>query len=237
MTKPKRPLSGGAIANQKRKKVRINVALEALKNLSPTLKFKSRTEIYNYLADTINMYEKQANAATSKGPCTRSGVYSIPEIKGAVEKFWVTGILVSEDVDLHQTVEAAAKKAMMNKDLEISNLKHELSEKKRFLDEADDNVRKLTKFIESIDLNSAKLPNLQTDPSVSQANTENAADDNEKLIEELCQVIYKLEVWAGILIERQSDGALVDVSKEHEIVSAKLMREYHKRVPVSRVKG
>lgn len=233
MTKPKRPLSGGAIANQERKKVRINVALEALKNLSPTLKFKSRTEIYNYLADTINMYEKQANATTSKGPCTRSGVYSIPEIKAAVEKFWVTGILVSDDVDLHQTVEAAAKKALMDKDLEISNLKHQLSEKTRFLDEADDNIRKLSKFIESTDLKSTR----HADSSVSQQNTTVTADDSEKLIEELCQVIYKLEVWADNLIERQSDGALVDAGEDHEIVSAKLMREYHKRVPVSRVKG
>jgi|TARA_Y100001001_G_C7993341_1_gene303730 hypothetical protein len=236
MTKPKRPLSGGAIANQERKKVRINVALEALKNLSPTLKFKSRTEIYNYLADTINMYEKQANATTNKGPCTRSGLYSIPEIKAAVEKFWVTGILVSDDVDLHQTVEAASKKALMDKDLEISNLKHELSEKMRFLNEADENVRKLTKFIENTDLNSTRPAQGHVYPLVSQQSTGATDDDNEKLIERLCQVIYKLEVWAGIILERQSDGALVDVSKEQEIVSAKLMREYHKRVPVSRVK-
>ncbi|WP_299082152.1 hypothetical protein [uncultured Paraglaciecola sp.] len=236
MTKPKKPLSGGAIANQERKKVRINVALEALKNIKPTLKFKSRTEIYLYLADTINMYEKQAKVTTSKGPCSRSGVYSIPEIKVAVEKFWVTGILVSDDVDLYQTVEAAAKKALMDKDLEISNLKHQLSEKTRFLDEADNNVRKLTKFIKSTDLKSPLHALGNADSSVSQQNTSVTADDSEKLIEDLCQVIYKLEVWADNLIERQSDGALVDAGLENEIVSAKLMREYHKRVPMSMVK-
>jgi hypothetical protein len=236
MTKSKRPLSGGAIANQDRKRIRINIALEALKNLSPKLKFKNRTEIYNHLASTINMYEKQTNTTSRKGLCSRSGVYSIQEIKAAVEQFWLTGILVSGDVELHQTIEAAAKKVLMDKDIEISNLKYKLSEKARFLKEADNNVMKLTNFIESTDIKTEKYILENYGSSERREDKTSTDDNNRKLIEKLCQIIYKLEIWADNLIERKSNGALVDVGSEQEIISAELMSEYHQKVPVARLK-
>lgn len=233
MTKQKKPLSGGAIANQKRKELRTNIALETLKNLSPSLKFKSRTAIYEHLADVINLYEKHNNSMTDKGPCTRSGLYGISNVKEAVEKYWVTGILVSDDVNLSQTIEAAAKKALMDKDIEISNLKYKLSEQERFLKESDDDVRNLTSFIQSKDFKSVR----NTETSDSQKYLQTGSDASEKLVEQLCQVIFKLEVWADNLLERQHDGALIDIGQEHEVVSAKLMREYHNRVPISQLRN
>lgn len=226
-------LPKGAIANQERKLVRINIAKEALKKLSPKIKFPNRTQIFEFIAEAVRTHEKLTNSETKKGPCSRSGVYSIPEIKMIVEKFWLAGVLVDDDVDLHDTADAAAKKKLMDQDIEISNLEYELKEKSRFLNEADEKISKLRSYIESQDLSGEPnvLENKQTiEQSISEA-------DNEKIIEALCQIIFKLECWGDGLIERSKDGAFIDLTNDAEITSAKLMGEYIKRVPVSNVKG
>jgi len=221
-------LSGGAIANMQRKQTRINIAINILTTLHLKTKFISKTAIFTFIAEMINNHEKLTNTQTKKGPCSRSGVYSVPEINLAVEKFWITGILESSDVDLHQSAEAAAQKALMDKDLEISNLQNELSEKSYFLAEADQTIEKLKVFIKSQDLTTK---NILDKPTSSQ--TEN--NDTERQIEELCQVIYKLELWADNMVERQPNGSIIDATNDAEIVSSSLMQEYHKRVGLDKL--
>lgn len=226
-------LPKGAIANRQRKQVRINIAKQALKTLSPKVKFPNRTHVFDYIADAVRTHEKLTNTETKKGPCSRSGVYSVPEIKIVVEKFWLTGLLIDDDIDLHQTADAAAKAKLLDQEIEISNLRFELKEKSRFLNETDEINSKLRDYIKLHDFSGGqhvledKQPITQSDSNV----------DDEKVIEALCQIIFKLECWGDGLIERSKDGAFIDMTNDTDITSEKLMHEYIKRVPVSKVKG
>ena len=228
---PEKSLPKGAIANMDRKQVRINLARQALKHLSPTVKFKNRTEIFEYIASSIRTHEKLINTETKKGPCSRSGVYSVTQIKLIVEKFWLTGVLLDDDIDLHETVDAAAQKKLMDYELEISNLRFDLKEKSRFLNEADEDILKLKNYIESQDISDGQSALEYT--TVTQHNSE---ADNDKVIEALCQAIFKLECWGAGMIERNPKGAFIDLAQEEEIASKNLLAEYIKRVTVSRIK-
>jgi hypothetical protein len=228
----KTPMPEAAVANKKRKLARINIAKKALKNLGARVKFNSRTDIFKYLADVINDHEKLTNTGTAKGPCSRSGVYSIPEISIAVEKFWLTGVLQSDDVDLHETADAAAKKLIIDLELEVSNLKFDLAEKSRFLKDVDCANAKLKLYIESQDITG--LPKALALEKESSKHP--SVIEQEALIAKLYQIIFKLECWASGVLERRKDGALIDLSSDQVVISAQLMREYHERVSFDKVK-
>lgn len=225
MTKDKIP--AGAKANRLRKLARIKIAKDTLKKLSPTMKFQNPTAIYEFIAGVINTVEEAANNTSKKGPCSRTGLLGVQEVRSAVEHYWVTGALLDENVDLYQALDATAKKKLMDKDLEISNLTVQLEDSFRFLNEAERDIENLKKYIES--------NGLALEDKSHESPSEDSLKEYERKIEDLCQAIFNIEVWADVMLERTNNGALRDTGFDKEVVPADLMSEYHRRVPLSKL--
>ncbi|MGH1462741.1 MAG: hypothetical protein ACRBB6_11955 [Neptuniibacter sp.] len=209
-------LPAGAQANISRKDRRSALALEGLANLGTTVRFKSKNAIFEYLAKIIAQYEKDHGLETKRGSCTGSGLSQIDTVYDAVELFYETGEL-SDNPDIEKSRELLARSIQRQKDLEISNLKFEISELKRQMSKL---LTENKQLIESQGSSTA-LPH----------NPEGNETDEEKIIETLCQVIYILEDWGKELLERQDDGSIHDLATDQTLLSSKLMKEYHRRIP------
>ena len=220
----KKEIPAGAKANTERKEKRQEVVSNSLRRLGPSARFKSKYKLFEYLAEVVAEYEKNHDQETKKGACTASGLSQNSVISTKVEVFFLTGEL-SDEPNIGKSKEIIAVSSQRSNDLEISNLKFEITELERHLMEEQKENKKLSKYIETSNegillLEQKAAPN---------------TNDQSKIIEELCQVILKLEIWSEGILERTTDGSIFDHDKSKELISKKLMHEYHTRIPQNKL--
>ncbi|WP_288367799.1 hypothetical protein [uncultured Marinobacter sp.] len=218
-------IPAGAKANADRKRRRQKVVTETLKSLGPSVRFKSEYRVYEYLARVVAEYEATNGLETKRGPCTASGLSQDNSIRAKVKAFFIDGSIADSD-QLAKSSSLLKSRNMLERDLEISNLKYELEELKRHFKDLEAENGRLSKYVEK----QSYTTGATTKPAL-----ENEGD--RKTNEALCQIISILEEWGRDMLERTDEGALWDMVSHKELISNKLMAHYDRLISRGKTGG
>lgn len=211
-------LPKGAQANKKRKENRIKLAQNYLRTQAKKVNFKSKTALFEFIAEYINNEEQKSNDLSNKGPCTRTGLYGVKEIKKAVNDFWLGSSELSINSDSFNAV------------LENGNLKAEVAELDIALRNSKETIKRLESYIKNHEVNTG-FEDSNNFPAISQSLP------NNDVVNKLVKVIYLLENWGEMLFQRSDSGGFYDLAEDVEIVSNACLEPYISRVPLDTVLG
>lgn len=215
----------GAKANVERKRRRQKVVAATLKSLGPSVRFKSEYKIYEYLARVVAEYEAKEGLETRRGPCTASGLSQDEIVRAKVKAFFIDGSIADSD-QLAKSSSLLNSRDVLEKDLEISNLKYELEELRRHFKDLEAENGRLSKYVEK-----------QISPTDATPKPAIEKGSDRKTNEALCQIISILEEWGKGMLERTDDGALWDMVSDKELISKKLMVHYNRLISRSNTGG